>query len=246
MYPILFKIGNITIYSYGFILYVDILISLYLLSRFSNFFKINFEKIFNSFLIVLISMFLGGRIGFAIFSEKNESLTSLLITIINPWEGGLTIIGAIFFSVIGLYVSAKIYKVDFWKLADLFSFVAPFSVFLGRIACLFAGCCYGKESSWGIFLHGAIRYPTQIMESLLSLILFFYFLISLKNYKENGKYLLDFILFYGLIRLFVEFFRSSYSVIFGLSWAQIFSILMIIIAMLIKLLFRRIYSKIGG
>ncbi|MCS7165141.1 MAG: prolipoprotein diacylglyceryl transferase [Candidatus Calescibacterium sp.] len=240
MYPILFKIGNISVYSYGTILYIDILLSLYLLHLFSKRYKIDIEKVFGSFLIVLISMYLGGKIGYLIFNDyKYTSFWKMLFDIISPFEGGLTIIGSIFFAILGLMVSSKIYKVNFLELSDLFALVAPFSVFIGRIGCLLAGCCYGKESTWGIFLHGKIRYPVQIIESLLSLLVFIYFLYTLKSKSYPGRYLLSFLLLYSMIRFIVEFFRESERVFLFFSWAQIFSILIMLVSGITILTIRR-------
>ncbi|MCS6954994.1 MAG: prolipoprotein diacylglyceryl transferase [Candidatus Calescibacterium sp.] len=240
MYPILFKIGNINIYSYGTVLYIDLLISLYLLKNFSSKFKIEFDKVFNSFLVILVSMYLGGKIGYIIFNNYEYiGFTKLIMDIINPFEGGLTIIGAIFFSIAGLLISSKVFKVNFLRISDLFCFVAPFSIFIGRIGCLLAGCCYGKESSWGILLHGTLRYPTQIMESILSLAVFGYFYYSFKNYKYYGKYIIEFLLLYGLIRFFIEFFRESSTTFLFFSWGQIFSIFMIITAMIFMIFIKR-------
>lgn len=239
MHPILFKIGNLTIYTYGTILYIDILASLYLLSiYYKKFIDTSFDSIFNSFIILLLSMYLGGKIGYSIFNET--SLDSFIISTINPFEGGLTIIGAIFGGILGVVLSAKIHKLDTLRLLDAFSFIAPFSIFIGRIGCLMAGCCYGKPSTWGIELHGCIRYPTQLFESILSLFIFIYFLYSLKGTNQTrGIYLFKFLILYGIVRFFVEYFRESQIIFLSLSLAQIFSLFMITTGLIGIILLKR-------
>jgi phosphatidylglycerol:prolipoprotein diacylglycerol transferase len=55
---------------------------------------------------------------------------------------------------------------------DLFAFGLSAGEAVGRIGCLFAGCCYGKETNvaWAIFDHGAFRHPTQLYSGLAALL----------------------------------------------------------------------------
>ncbi|MFN4220306.1 MAG: prolipoprotein diacylglyceryl transferase [bacterium] len=246
MHPILFKIGKITIYTYGTILYIDLILSTFLLNKFAPKFNLDKEKVFYSLLIVLFFMYLGGKIGYYAFNEVQNSFANFIIKVINPFESGLTVLGAIVFSFVGLYISSKLFKLSLINLSDLFTFIAPLSISIGRIGCLFAGCCYGKESAWGIFLHGAVRYPTQIMESILTFLLFLYFLIELKkgNYYK-GKYMINFLFFYGLIRFFVEFFRESKMAFLFFTWAQVFSFFLIIFSIILHNIIKPRENKIA-
>ncbi|MEN3014971.1 MAG: prolipoprotein diacylglyceryl transferase family protein [bacterium] len=248
MYPVLLKIGNLTVYTYGTILYLDLLLSVYLLSRFCNRFGLEFSRVFNYTIVLVFSMYIGGKLGFLIINrEEVDSLFDFMVYIIDPHSGGLTIIGSIIFSALVLYFASFLFKFNFLALADLFSFVSPFSIFVGRLACLFAGCCYGKPSSWGVFINGTTRYPTQIIESLLSLMLFLYFLYLLKRYNQPGTFLGSFFIGYGFIRFFVEFFRESNIVMLNLSSAQIFCIMMIIVGFVLLIWIKRAdRQELGG
>ncbi|MGB9638237.1 MAG: prolipoprotein diacylglyceryl transferase, partial [bacterium] len=191
MYPILFKIGNFNVYSYGVILALDLLVSLYLFIKFSRYFKIDSELAFTIFIINIIFLIIGGKMGY-IISHFNDyydnNFWHFLINLpIDFIYSGLAIQGAIIFSVISLFFISRYYKISFWNLLDNFSLISLFSIFIGRIGCLLAGCCYGKvcNCEYGIYLHGAVRYPTQLMESILSLIAFFvvYFYFDRLNKK---------------------------------------------------------------
>jgi len=245
MYPILFQIGSIPIYTYGFILFIDLLISLYFIHRYSKKLELDFDKIFNIFFITIISSYIGGKIGFIIFNLPIKSLIlnpiELLITIVSPSEGGLTIIGAIIAAIIAIFLSSKHYGLDFITVMDLFSLVALVSISIGRIGCLMAGCCYGKACYHclvTIDLQGVPRYPTQLMESIFSFIGFLYLRkIYHKNYKR-GIIFTKFLIIYGIIRFIVEIFRESQTAIsianiINISWAQIFSLFFIISGIII-------------
>jgi phosphatidylglycerol:prolipoprotein diacylglycerol transferase len=78
---------------------------------------------------------------------------------------------------------------------------------IGRVGCLLAGCCYGKETNmwWGIQLHGSHRHPTQILESLG---LFLIALILIKTRPSLKSFALYFI-GYGVLRFGIEILRGD-------------------------------------
>lgn len=79
---------------------------------------------------------------------------------------------------------------------------------IGRIGCLLAGCCFGKETDlwWGIHLHGANRHPTQILEALFLVVLGVYLLRSKKSIPHLAA---TYLVSYGLMRFGIEFLRGD-------------------------------------
>ncbi len=57
-------------------------------------------------------------------------------------------------------------------LGDLFAVAISAGEAIGRIGCLFAGCCYGKITTvaWAVHDHGAWRHPTQIYSALAAFV----------------------------------------------------------------------------
>jgi len=246
MHPILFRIGDFTIYSYSFVLVLDLLVSLYLVTKYSKYFRIDSELVFKIFIINIIFLIIGGKIGY-IFSHFTDYYKGNLIEFFINFPfyliyAGLAIQGAIIFSVISLAFLSKYYKIDFWLLLDNITLVALFSIFMGRIGCLLAGCCYGKvcNCEYGIYLHGAIRYPTQLMESILSLIAFVFLYFYFNRLKSNnglinnkGKISALFFIFYGLIRFIVEFYREGTTLLVGFTLGQLVALSMLIFGIFI-------------
>jgi len=79
---------------------------------------------------------------------------------------------------------------------------------IGRVGCLLAGCCFGKETDWwwGIHLHGIDRHPTQIIEAVFLLALGIFLLKSKRGILELASvYLLS----YGFMRFGIEFLRGD-------------------------------------
>ena len=89
----------------------------------------------------------------------------------------------------------------------------------GRIGCLLAGCCYGREttSPFGIvFTHsdfapnGVRLLPTQIMMSVGDFIIAAILLVYAKKTRKRGQTMFLWLALYSVGRFFVEFFRNDY------------------------------------
>lgn len=86
--------------------------------------------------------------------------------------------------------------------------------FFGRVGCFFAGCCYGRTTNGclgvafpdqpeqGILHYGLKRYPTQLFEGILLLVIFLVVLFV----KEKATI---YLLCYSVGRFFIEFFRGD-------------------------------------
>jgi phosphatidylglycerol:prolipoprotein diacylglycerol transferase len=99
-----------------------------------------------------------------------------------------------------------------------------------RIGCFLRGCCHGQETllPWAINnLH-----PTQLYESIYSMIIFF-ILLKFKKIRKTGKktkfkillrkkgsLFLSFLLFYSFFRFFNDFLRVYETFFFGLALSQ--------------------------
>ena len=79
---------------------------------------------------------------------------------IQNWKSLLLGIGIFYGGLIGGFLAVLIYiwksKLDFRSITDiLVPSVLLFHAF-GRLGCFFAGCCCGRESTWGITIHGDV------------------------------------------------------------------------------------------
>ena len=84
------------------------------------------------------------------------------------------------------------------------------------------------------YSQGSLIYvhPTQLYESILYFILFVYLILFRNNKFSHGLTMLNYLLFAGIIRFSVEFFRLNPKYIFNLSSAQILSLFMIIVSVI--------------
>lgn len=240
MHPIICKIGPFTVYSYGLMLVLAFLISsrlAYLQAKRQN---INPEIIFNLLFIVFISGIIGARLFYII--ENIDYYTKNLLEIFMLQHGGLSWFGGLLLGAFSgiLYLRKK--KTGIYKMLDS---VIPFVALgqaIGRIGCLLNGCCFGKESIFGLYFatHQKILIPTQAYSSLI-LIFIFVFLRFLqdKPHKDGGIFFVYLIL-YSIKRFFIEFWRADNPDVFcGLTLFQILSIMIFLFSLTRLFLIKR-------
>ncbi len=238
MHPVLFKIGPITIYTYGVFVFLGV-ISVYWLSlREAQGSKIDKEKFSNLFFWTVISGFIGARLLYVLLEWR--------WFIKHPFEvifssSGFVFYGGIIGGVIAFCIFVRKYGWSLKKIADIVGVYIPCGHAIGRLGCFYYGCCYGKPTnSWiGILFPpespaGMLRekvIPTQLISSFF-LLLIFIFLIILKKYKKfDGQIILSYFILYGIFRFIIEFFRGDPRGFIGIfSLSQWLSIIIIAIA----------------
>lgn len=160
--------------------------------------------------ILFWGIFLWAWIGSKIlFYLTTESLTDQNILLeASFWTGGgFVFYGGLLFGLIflGLYKLSRrpLTPKALWALLP--AITAGHAI--GRIGCLLAGCCFGRETDlwWGIELHGAHRHPTQLLEALGLSALLVFILKSPQTLKSFGLYFVG----YGLLRFGVECLRGD-------------------------------------
>ena len=198
---------------------------------------------------LIISIIVGGRVGYIIFYNPGYYFFNPL-DIIKIWEGGMSFHGALIGVISGTYLFAIKRKISSLFLLDIIACVSPIGIFFGRIANFINGELVGKatNASWGVIFPNVdmlARHPSQIYEALLEGIILFFILnifILKKNYK-NGSCSFLFLVFYGFFRIFSEIFREpdvQLGYLFNFfSMGTILSFLMIISGIIIFVFIRK-------
>jgi len=240
MLPILFKLGPVTIYTYGVFVFLGVIAS-YLVCRNQADKEGISRKIFSHiFFWALIWGFLGARVVY-ILVEWRWFLSNPLSVILS--RSGFVFYGGIVSGILTLLILAKKYKINLLRAADIGALGIPLGHALGRIGCFCYGCCYGKptDSSWGILFHpespagllGTKVIPTQLISALFLFLIFFLLLILKKYRRFDGQILLSYGICYGIFRFIIEFYRGDpRGDFFSLSTSQLAALVVIIISIL--------------
>ena len=145
-----------------------------------------------------------------------------------------------------MYAYSYKHGVSFLRLADSICAAMPIGLGLVRIGNFLNGELYGRptDGTWGFIFptdpYGFTRHPSQLYEAFFEGLFLFVLLmlISSKNSK-HGVTSGSFLLAYGLIRFFIEYFRQPDShmgyVALQLSMGQLLSIPMVIIGLILLL-----------
>lgn len=218
--PVLFDFGFLSIRWYSLAYIFGILLGWWLgkkiIKHVKNNTNLEFDiKDFDDLIsYLIISIIIGGRLGYVIFYNF-EFYFSNPIEIIKIWEGGMSFHGALVGIIIGTYIFSIKRNVKTFFLLDIIACVSPIGIFFGRIANFINGELIGKISNvpWSVVFPSVdtmSRHPSQIYEAFLEGIILFLILnllIFKKKYKI-GFCSCAFLIFYGIFRIFSEFFRE--------------------------------------
>ena len=219
MHPILFKIGNFTVNTYGFFIAIGLVCGIFVAKYFAKKEGIKVEIIYDLIFFVLIWSIIGARLFYVI--QYFDFYSKHPVEALKIWKGGLVFYGGFIGGIISFLFYVKRYNLNKWIIGDIFAVSLPLGQFFGRLGCLSAGCCYGKPCHlpWAIVFRNPNSlaplniplHPTEIYHAIANLIIFF---ILFKIYKSNKRKFPGYIMvLYGLLypigRFIIEFFRGD-------------------------------------
>ncbi len=238
MLPEICHIGSFTIYSYGLLLVLAFFVCAWLSRLQAVKERMDGEQIFNLCFYVFIFGIIGSRIFYVLINARFYLDNPLEIIMLQ--HGGMAWFGGVIFGTSGAILFIKRHKMNLLRSLDL---LAPFIALgqaIGRIGCLLNGCCFGRESKFGLYfkLFDQVLIPTQLYSSLL-LLLIFYILRFKQDHKHlTGEIFCSYLFLYSLKRFFIEFLRNdSPRIFYGLTFFQILclAVFFISLGMFVKL-----------
>ena len=211
--------------------------------------KFNIKEFDDLITYLIISIIIGGRLGYIIFYNLGYYLSNPF-DVLKVWEGGMSFHGALLGIIIGTYLFSKKKKVPTFFLLDIIACVSPIGIFLGRLANFINGELVGKVTtvSWGVVfpaIDSLPRHPSQLYEALLEGAVLFLILNSfiLRRRYKIGTCSYIFLIYYGIFRIISEFFRQpdpQIGLLFNLlSMGTLLSLLMIIAGIIILNVLRK-------
>lgn len=225
MHSVLFQIGPLTVYSYGVMIALAVLVCAWGLSRDAKVYKIPAEAVYDLIFWTVAWGILGARLFYVMLTWEYFSQRPFEIVMLQQgglsWQGGF--IGGV---AAGLWFVKK-KKLPLRVFLDL---VAPYIALgqsIGRIGCFLNGCCYGKPAAWGIYFpsHEARLHPTQLYETAGLFLIFLILKWSSKKSHHAGMIFVLYLWLAAIERFTVEFFRADHDTLWlGLSLFQYISL----------------------
>lgn len=251
MYPLLFQIGPVKVYSFGVMMALGFIagyftVRAYLLRRGQD-----GEFAGSIFLAALIGGVAGGRLYYAIehWRDLRADPVGVLLS-----TGGLTFYGGLIGGALAVAWIIHRSRMSYTLCADATGPGITIGYVFGRIGCQLSGDGdYGRPSSvpWAMsYPHGTVPtlervHPTPVYDVLMCLPIFVLLLYLRNRPHRPGDPWGVFLVLTGVQRFIVEFWRRNPGVFHGLSAAQLISVLVIALGVATPPLFRAVDARRG-
>ncbi|HRE31457.1 MAG TPA: prolipoprotein diacylglyceryl transferase [Candidatus Berkiella sp.] len=171
------------------------------------------ERLNDLLFYTAMGVVLGGRIGYMLFYAMPDWIDDPL-QLFKIWQGGMSFHGGLLGVIISTALFARHQGYPFWVIGDIIAPTVPLAIAAGRLGNFINGELWGKVTDvpWAMvfpqagFLprHPFPLYAIALEGALLFMLVWFY---SSKQ-RHVGAVSGIFLLGYGMIRIFEEFFRQ--------------------------------------
>lgn len=219
MYPILFKIGSLSIHSYGVMVAIAFLVGIFVSIYYAKKEGIKEQIILDLAIYVIIVAIAGSRC-FYVLGQWDQYKNNL-VEIFMVQKGGLVFLGGFLLALLTIILYSKRKGIPLLKLFDILAPGVALGYAIGRIGCFLNGCCFGLPAkvSWALrFPAGSLAYsyfpgerihPTQLYSSASMFLVFLILVFLYRSKKFDGQVFFLGIIFYPVYRFLVEFLRYS-------------------------------------
>ena len=246
MNPILIDLGFISIRWYSVLILVGFSLGYYLVLNEASYKGLQ-KHVINDicFNLVIISI-IGARIYYCLFNL--DYYLSSPLNIFKVWEGGLAIHGGIIAGFLTILYFCKKKNYNLLLILDFIVVGLIIAQAIGRWGNFFNCEAHGPITTLsylkslylpnfiikGMLIDGDYYIPTFLYESLWCLLGFIImYLFRWKKYNKIGYMTSLYFIWYGIERFFVESLRTDSLMFFNFKIAQIVSLIMIIIGIII-------------
>ncbi|KJS82944.1 MAG: hypothetical protein JM58_13670 [Peptococcaceae bacterium BICA1-8] len=230
---ILFSVGPFSIHLFGAMIAVGILIGFFVALKEAKRKNLDEELLANLVLYSILSGIIGARLGYIAFYDPLHYLANP-IEILFISSGGLSIHGGIIGGILTGFLYARKKGIQIWKAADAIVPALILGQAIGRIGCDVFGVPMSQPYFWGIKINNLLLHPAQVYEFTLDYLLFGYLWLKRTNIKYNGQLLVNYLLFFPIIRSLVELFRDNPTVWGFLSVSHLLSIALFVSGLVLR------------
>jgi phosphatidylglycerol---prolipoprotein diacylglyceryl transferase len=223
MYPVLWQLGPLTIYSYGVLAAAGVLLGLLYARSQAPRAGLNRAEVWNLGIYMVLAALVGAKLWLVLiewpyfWAHPREMFSLSLVQSGGTFFGG--ILGGIAFAAIYTWYE----KMPILPLLDTYGAAVPLGHAVGRVGCFLAGCCYGKPTSlpWGVKFTSPIAeqlvgtpigvplHPTQLYEAAAEIANFIFLVWLGKRQRFAGEIAGAYLVLYGIERGLIEIVRGD-------------------------------------
>jgi phosphatidylglycerol:prolipoprotein diacylglycerol transferase len=256
MHPILFEIAGFPVYTYGVLLAAAYLLGLQFALRRARARGLDANRVMDLGIWIIISALVGAKLLLLIvewdtFTRDPKELLTLMRS------GGVFYGGLIAAVVVALWYLRR-HRLPMWTVTDVFAPGIALGHVVGRLGCLFAGCCFGTRTDvpWAITFHSEFAaqnvgtplnvplHPTQLYEAGAELLILILLLVTEKRGRPfPGRTFWGYMFLYGISRFIIEFYRGDpRGMIAGFSTSQFVSLIIVPLSLVMLVLLSRRFT----
>lgn len=227
--PIIMEIGGVYLWWYGLSYTLGFLGVFFWLRRSRERLGMGMSEVYTLSVYLSLGVLLGGRIIEVFFYEWAYYGT-------HPWHipavwlGGMSTHGILLGAVAAIVAYCLIHDKPFLAVADELAIAGAYIMGVGRIGNFIDGQIVGSltDVCWGVQFPDVegFRHPVVLYDGLKNLLLIPWLLFIRSRRPPAGVVLAHFILWYGFLRIFVDFFREYRTDFLGFPPGQEFNVFM--------------------
>jgi len=227
--PIFAEIGGLYLWWYGLSYSIGFLGVFLWLRRSRASLSMDMGDVYTLTILVAGGVLLGGRLvevvfyEWAYYGEHPWRVPAI-------WLGGMSTHGILIGGIAGIWIFCRRSNRSFLSVADVLAIAGAYIMGMGRIGNFIDGQIVGSVTDvwWAVKfpdLEG-YRHPVVLYDGIKNLLLIPLLLAIRRTNPPRGVILGHFILWYGFLRIFVDFFREYRTDLFGLPPGQEFNAVM--------------------
>jgi phosphatidylglycerol:prolipoprotein diacylglycerol transferase len=222
MHPILFEIGGFPVYTYGLLLAAAYLLGLQFALVRARARGLDPNRIMDLGIWIIVSALVGAKLMLVVVERDKFGWS--VAEMMNLFRSAGVFYGGLIAAVAVAFWYLWRHKMPLWTVTDVFAPGIALGHAIGRMGCLFAGCCFGKPTTmpWGITFTnpfaaqnvgttlGVPLHPTQLYEAGAELLILALLLFTEKKGRPYpGRTFWTYMLLYGISRFIIEIYRGD-------------------------------------
>ncbi len=223
MHPTLFVWGPMTVYTYGVLVALGVILALWYARHIAPRAGLDPDRIWNLGIYMVLAGLVSAKLWSVVQYWEFYSGHPREILSLSTLQTGGTFYGGLAGAVLTLALYTHFRRMPFLSAADMFAVAGPLGHAIGRAGCFAAGCCWGK-ATWlpvGVTFHdpaaaalvgtplGVPLHPTQLYEGFAELANFALLVWLARSRRFNGQLFALYLMLYGLERGLIEFVRGD-------------------------------------
>lgn len=222
------ELGPITLQVWGTLVAIGILVGALTSGRFAQRNGLSKDHVYQGGFWVIVAAMIGARL-FHVLTYQPSFYFENLLEIFKVWNGGFSVIGGFLGAIAGYWLYTKKYKLNRLEYVNSFIYGLPLGLGIGRIGCFLVHDHPGTMTSFILGVKqagGGAIHDLGLYLSINGFILAFVFYLLSKKKRPPAFFGQVFLVWYGVVRFFLDFLRVIDTTYLGLTPAQYMSIVM--------------------